>query len=64
MTINLGLITLLFAILKLCGVISWGWFWVLSPIIFFLLFVIMWIALGLSLGMKLTVKKTNKRSKK
>lgn len=29
-----GLLTIVFIILKLIGVISWNWFWVLSPIIF------------------------------
>lgn len=28
----LGLLTLAFIILKLCGVIQWSWLWVLSPI--------------------------------
>lgn len=36
--INLGgfstLLTIVFLVLKLCGVITWSWFWVLSPIIF------------------------------
>lgn len=27
-----GLLTIAFIVLKLCGVISWSWFWVLSPI--------------------------------
>lgn len=27
-----GLLTLLFIGLKLCGVISWSWLWVLAPI--------------------------------
>nr|DAW70660.1 MAG TPA: transmembrane protein [Caudoviricetes sp.] len=27
-----GLLTIAFIVLKLTGVISWGWFWVLSPI--------------------------------
>jgi len=26
-----GLLTLVFIVLKLCGVISWSWLWVLSP---------------------------------
>jgi hypothetical protein len=26
-----GLLTLVFIILKLCGVISWSWLWVLAP---------------------------------
>lgn len=28
------LLTIAFVILKLCGVIAWSWFWVLSPLIF------------------------------
>jgi hypothetical protein len=30
--IECDIVTLTFAILKLTGVISWTWFWVLSPI--------------------------------
>lgn len=30
----IGLLTIVFITLKLIGVISWTWFWVLSPIIF------------------------------
>ena len=29
-----GLLTLVFIVLKLCGVISWNWFWICSPLIF------------------------------
>ena len=29
-----GLLTIVFIVLKLCGVIGWNWFWVLSPLIF------------------------------
>lgn len=32
--IELDLITLLFATLKLCSVIHWNWFWVFLPVIF------------------------------
>lgn len=35
-----GMLTIVFVILKLCDVISWSWWWVLSPL---------WIDLGLSL---------------
>ena len=28
-----GLLTIVFIVLKLTGVISWSWFWVLSPVI-------------------------------
>lgn len=30
----LGLLTLIFVVCKLAGVIAWSWFWVLSPVIF------------------------------
>lgn len=33
-----GLLLLIFITLKLCGVVQWSWFWVLSPIWFALLF--------------------------
>lgn len=33
-----GLLTIVFITLKLCGVINWSWLWVLSPI---------WITAGL-----------------
>ena len=36
-----GLLTIVFIILKLCNVIAWSWWWVLSPI---------WISIGLLLG--------------
>ena len=32
-----GLLTLAFIVLKLCGVVTWSWWWVLSPI---------WISIG------------------
>jgi hypothetical protein len=31
----LGWLTILFITLKLTGFITWSWFWVLSPMIFF-----------------------------
>ena len=46
-----GLLTIVFIVLKLCNVINWNWFWVLSPVIFsaalwiLLLFIVMIIAL-------------------
>lgn len=27
-----GLLTVAFVVLKLCGVIAWSWWWVLSPL--------------------------------
>ena len=29
-----SLLTLAFIVLKLCNVIKWSWFWVLSPMVF------------------------------
>lgn len=29
----LGVLTIVFIVLKLCNVITWSWFWVLSPTI-------------------------------
>lgn len=29
-----GLLTIVFIVLKLCNVVTWNWFWALSPIIF------------------------------
>jgi hypothetical protein len=34
-----GLLTIVFIVLKLCGVINWSWLWVLSPI---------WISFGIA----------------
>ena len=28
-----GLLTIVFVVLKLCGVISWSWWWVVSPLL-------------------------------
>lgn len=48
------LTTLVFIILKVCGVINWTWFWVLSPLVFMfglvliLLIIIAFVINGLS----------------
>ena len=39
-----GVLTVIFVVLKLIGVISWSWWWVLSPL---------WISLGLWVGIAL-----------
>jgi len=36
-----GLLTILFIALKLTGVITWSWWWVLSPL---------WISVGITIG--------------
>jgi hypothetical protein len=47
-----GLLTICFIVLKLCGVIAWSWWWVLSPILicFGLVFAIIGAYLGFLLG--------------
>jgi len=35
-----GVLTIVFIVLKLCGVITWSWLWVLSPL---------WIAVALGI---------------
>ena len=39
-----GLLTVAFIVLKLCGVITWSWVWVVSPI---------WISAALTVGILL-----------
>ena len=43
-----GLLAVAFVVLKLCGVIAWSWWWVLSPLwigaIFFVILVIIYTA--------------------
>lgn len=41
-----GLLTIAFIILKLCGVINWSWWWVLSPL---------WISAGLVVAVLLII---------
>jgi hypothetical protein len=41
----LGWLTLLFIALKLTGYITWSWFWVLSPMIFYVCAIVFIIAL-------------------
>lgn len=55
----LGLLQVVFIVLKLCGVIAWSWWWVLGPI---------WIPLSLTvpfvmfiIGVKLYYRRLKKR---
>ena len=45
-SIGLTLLTIAFIVLKLCGVISWSWWWVLSPV---------WISFGLAVLLMIAV---------
>ena len=42
----IGLLTIAFIVLKLCGVIKWHWAWVFSP---------MWIGGGIAIGIILLI---------
>lgn len=42
-----GLLALVFIVLKLCGVIGWSWVWVLSPIWILLTLDLVALAIGL-----------------
>ena len=45
-----GLLAIVFIVLKLCGVISWSWLWVLSPIwISWILLLIVLIIVGIAM---------------
>ena len=48
----IGLLTIVFIVLKLTHVIAWSWFWVLFPIIFSFGLVIMAIVALIKMGMK------------
>lgn len=50
-----GLLTIVFVVLKLCGVINWSWWWVLSPILIKLSLLLFFFCLGI-LGVFLLVK--------
>lgn len=41
-----GLLTIVFIVLKLVGVIDWSWWWILSPI---------WISVGIIVGILLLI---------
>lgn len=45
-----GLLTITFIVLKLCKVISWSWWWVLSPIWIVAILVVVAIILGIILS--------------
>ena len=46
-----GLLTILFIALKLTNVISWSWWWVLSPLWLGIVFIIVLIAVVAIIGM-------------
>lgn len=61
----LGLLSIIFIVLKLVGVISWSWWWVLSPILVqvgFLGVMLIGILIGL-LVIKMQERKISKKTK-
>lgn len=48
-----GIVQIVFIILKLCGLINWNWFWVLSPmIIYIILFLLVLLIVGIVIKIK------------
>lgn len=45
-----GVLTIVFIVLKLIGVISWSWLWVLSPIWISILVVLVFVAIAIIVG--------------
>jgi hypothetical protein len=61
-----GLLTIVFIVLKLIGVISWSWWWVLAPVwiptalvVALVILVFLVFLIAMLCGYKLTVKKKN-----
>lgn len=45
-----GLLTIVFIILKLCGIITWSWWWVLSPLWMAMIFWVILVVIVLLIG--------------
>jgi hypothetical protein len=56
-----GLLLIVFIVLKLCGVISWSWWWVISP---FWIPIALILVIGLFSGILSFIGKAINRSKK
>lgn len=55
----LGVLTLIFIVLKLCGVINWSWIWVLAPSWIPIILVIVIIIIAIFIG--IIKKEINKK---
>lgn len=60
------ILTIIFVILKLCGVLSWSWWWVLSPLwgslaIFIIVSVLVWLFCCIAATIK--EKRENKKKR-
>lgn len=52
-----GALTLIFIILKLCGIINWSWIWVLAPSWIPIILAIAIIIVAIFIGIKKEIKK-------
>ena len=59
-----ALLTIAFIILKLCGVITWSWFWVLSPLIFTIILTLIATVIVLILVVRFNRTSNNSKKKK
>ena len=59
-----GLLTIVFIILKLCGVITWSWLWVLSPLIFTIALTLIAMVIVLILVVRFNRTSNNLKKKK
>ena len=58
-----GLLTVAFVVLKLCGVIAWSWWWVLSPLwisFALLLIILLLVGIGALIVVCLPTKKSRR----
>lgn len=60
------ILTIIFVILKLCGVLSWSWWWVLSPLwgslaIFIVVAVLVWLFGCIAVTIKEKTKRRGER---
>lgn len=54
----IGILTVVFIVLKLCNVIHWSWFWVLSPLILSGVLIIIMVCLLLALYYGISRRRT------
>jgi small Trp-rich protein len=48
----ISLLGVAFIVLKLCGIINWSWWWVLSPFLFDFIVVAVWVAIRVWAGLR------------
>lgn len=58
------LLTIIFVVLKLCGILQWSWWWVLSPLwggVVIFIVVVVFVGLCGCIATKIEEKRENKR---